>query len=175
MTWIQPLRTYFQSKRRKSTELIVLVSCLITIVGDSFTHVYSPKLIYLKQCCVLTFSTWCPTVINTKPASKSGHQADTKGHQALRVKGRENMPNSFRMCKVGKARKQNFDYSYVTLHEECPSTEFLLICIFPYSDWIRRGTLYLSVFSPKYLSVFSPNTRKYGPEKTTYLDTFHAA
>ena len=25
----------------------------------------------------------------------------------------------------------------------------------------------------KYLSVFSPNTRKYGPEKTPYLDTFH--
>ena len=26
----------------------------------------------------------------------------------------------------------------------------------------------------KYLSVFSPNTGKYGPEKTPYLDTFHA-
>ena len=25
-----------------------------------------------------------------------------------------------------------------------------------------------------YLSVFSPNARKYGPEKTPYLDTFHA-
>ena len=24
----------------------------------------------------------------------------------------------------------------------------------------------------KYLSVFSPNARKYGPEKTPYLDTF---
>lgn len=44
------------------------------------------------------------------------------------------------MCKVGEARKQNFDYSYVTLHEECPSTEFLLICIFPYSDWIQWFT-----------------------------------
>ena len=62
------------------------------------------------------------------------------GHQALRVKGRENMPNSLRMCKVGEARKQNFDYSYVTLHEECPSTEFLLICIFPYSFRIRENT-----------------------------------
>ena len=25
-----------------------------------------------------------------------------------------------------------------------------------------------------YLSVFSPNAGKYGPEKTCYLDTFHA-
>ena len=27
----------------------------------------------------------------------------------------------------------------------------------------------------EYLSVFSPNTGKYGPEITPYLDTFHAA
>ena len=26
----------------------------------------------------------------------------------------------------------------------------------------------------KYLSSFSPNTGKYGPEKTPYLDTYHA-
>ena len=26
----------------------------------------------------------------------------------------------------------------------------------------------------RYLSVFSPNAGKYGPEKTPYLDTFHA-
>ena len=26
----------------------------------------------------------------------------------------------------------------------------------------------------KYLSVFSPNAGKYGPEKTPYLETFHA-
>ena len=26
----------------------------------------------------------------------------------------------------------------------------------------------------KYLSAFSPNVGKYGPEKTPYLDTFHA-
>ena len=32
-----------------------------------------------------------------------------------------------------------------------------LVCIFPYSDWIRRDTEYLSVFSPK--------AGKYGPEK----------
>ena len=37
---------------------------------------------------------------------------------------------------------------------------------FPHSDWIRRDT--------SYLSVFSPNAGKYGPEKTPYLDTFHA-
>ena len=31
------------------------------------------------------------------------------------------------------------------------------------------------VFSGPYFPVFSPNTGKYGPEKTLYLDTFHAA
>ena len=41
-----------------------------------------------------------------------------------------------------------------------------LVCIFPYSYWIRRNT--------PYLSVFSPNAGKYGPEKTPSLDTFHA-
>ena len=30
------------------------------------------------------------------------------------------------------------------------------------------------VFSGVYFPVFSPNTGKYGPKKTTYLDTFHA-
>ena len=36
--------------------------------------------------------------------------------------------------------------------------EIFLVRIFPYLDWIRR---------------FSPNTGKYGPEKTPYLNTFH--
>ena len=39
------------------------------------------------------------------------------------------------------------------LREKCPNTEFL---------------------SGPYIPVFSPNTGKYGPEKTPYLDTFHA-
>ena len=30
------------------------------------------------------------------------------------------------------------------------------------------------VISGPYFPVFSPNTRKYGPEITSYLDTFHA-
>ena len=34
----------------------------------------------------------------------------------------------------------------------------ILVGIFPHSDWIRRDT--------EYLSVFSPNAGKYGPEKT---------
>ena len=29
------------------------------------------------------------------------------------------------------------------------------------------------VFSGPYFPLFSPNTGKYGPEKTPYLDTFH--
>ena len=52
------------------------------------------------------------------------------------------------------------------LCEMCPNTEFFLVLIFPHLDWIRRDT--------RYLSVFSPNAGKYGPEKTSYLDTFHA-
>ena len=52
------------------------------------------------------------------------------------------------------------------LREKFPNTEFFLVRIFPRLDWIRRDT--------PYLSVLSPNTEKYGPEKTPYLDTFHA-
>ena len=33
---------------------------------------------------------------------------------------------------------------------------------------------FLGVFSGPYFPVFTPNTGKYGPEKTPYLDTFHA-
>ena len=40
-----------------------------------------------------------------------------------------------------------------SLREECPKTEF---------------------FSGPYFPVSSPNTEKHGPEKTSYLDTFHA-
>ena len=42
---------------------------------------------------------------------------------------------------------------------------FFWSVFFPHSDWIRRDT--------PYLSVFSPNAGKYGPDKTPYLHTFH--
>ena len=55
-------------------------------------------------------------------------------------------------------------------HNHCVKSvqirSFFLVRIFPHSDWIRRDK--------KYLSVFSLNTGKYRPEKTPYLDTFHA-
>ena len=54
----------------------------------------------------------------------------------------------------------------ITLLEKCPNKEFLLVRIFLHLDWIRRDT--------EYLSVFNPNAGKYRPEKTPYLDTFHA-
>ena len=41
-----------------------------------------------------------------------------------------------------------------------------LVRIFPDSDWIRRDT--------EYLSVFSPNAGRYVPEKTPNTDTFRA-
>ena len=44
-----------------------------------------------------------------------------------------------------------------------------LVRIFLHLDWIRRDAKYA-----RYLSVFSPNAGKYGPEKTLYLDAFHA-
>ena len=51
------------------------------------------------------------------------------------------------------------------LREKCPTAELFLASIFLYSDWIR-------IFTPQ-ISIFSPNTGKYGPEITPYLDTFH--
>ena len=56
-----------------------------------------------------------------------------------------------------------------TLREKCPNTKFFLVCFFPHSHWIRRIRR-----DTRYLSVFSPNAEKYGPGKTSYLDTFHA-
>ena len=53
---------------------------------------------------------------------------------------------------------QNNDEQWLKpLREKCSNTEFFLVRIFPHSDWIRRNT--------EYLSVFSPNAGKYGPEK----------
>ena len=58
------------------------------------------------------------------------------------------------------------------------------LCTFWY--WVSQGRIILrglltawqmskyGVFSGPYFSVFSPNTGKYGPEKTLYLDIFHA-
>ena len=59
---------------------------------------------------------------------------------------------------------RNFD-GYFSLREKCPNTELFLVRIFLYSDWIPRFTLQISVLIP--------NTGKYRPEITPYLDTFH--
>ena len=53
----------------------------------------------------------------------------------------------------------------MALREKCPNTELFLVRIFPISNWIRRNS--------SYLSVFSPNAGKYRPDETPYLDTFH--
>ena len=55
---------------------------------------------------------------------------------------------------------------FITLREKSPNTEFFLVRIFPHLDRTRRDT--------EDLSIFSSNAEKYRPEKTTYLDTFHA-
>ena len=58
------------------------------------------------------------------------------------------------------------EFSLYSLCEKYPNAEFFLVLIFPHSHQIRRNT--------PYLSIFSPYAGKYGPEKTPYLDTFHA-
>ena len=73
---------------------------------------------------------------------------------------------SFRHFCILKYRSIKLAKAVLTMRETCPNTEFLLVLIFPHSDWIRRD-------SP-YLSVFSPNAGKYEPEKSPYLDSFHA-
>ena len=60
-----------------------------------------------------------------------------------------------------------FYYIFYQLRENCPNTEFFLVRIFLYLYRIRRLAPRISVFS-------SANTGIYGPEKTPYLDTFHA-
>ena len=57
--------------------------------------------------------------------------------------------------------------SNIALREKCPNTELILVGIVPHSDWIRRDT--------PCLFVFSPNAGKYGPELIPYFGTFHAA
>ena len=52
-------------------------------------------------------------------------------------------------------------YAVSPLRKKSPNTEICLFRIFPYFDWIG-------------ISVCSPNTGKYEPEKTPYLDTFYA-
>ena len=45
---------------------------------------------------------------------------------------------------------------------------------FFWSVFSRIRTEYGEILHTPFLSVFSPNAEKYGPEKTAYLDTFHA-
>ena len=53
-------------------------------------------------------------------------------------------------------------YNKIPLCEKCPNAEFFLVPYFPVFG-LNTG-----------ISVFSPNTGKYGSEKTSYLTTFHA-
>ena len=46
---------------------------------------------------------------------------------------------------------------YITLHEKCPNTEFFLVRIFLYSDWIRRFSPYLLCIYSEYRKI---RTRK---------------
>ena len=74
--------------------------------------------------------------------------------------------------KKNSSRNKNNLWGYkrnswcLSLREKCPNTKFFLARIFSHSDWIRRDT--------EYLSVFSQNVGQYGPEKSLYLNTFYA-
>ena len=52
------------------------------------------------------------------------------------------------------------------MREKCPNTEFFF--------WSVFSSIWTEYRDTPYLSVFSPNAGKYRPEKTPYLDTFHA-
>ena len=52
------------------------------------------------------------------------------------------------------------------LREKCPNTKLFLVRIFLYLDLIQRFD--------EQISIFSPNTGKYRPEITPYLNTLHA-
>ena len=69
------------------------------------------------------------------------------------------------LISVGDISNGNYLYTQ-PLCENCPNTYFFLVRIFPHLEWIRRDA--------ENLSIFSSNVGKYGPEKTAYLDTFHA-
>ena len=55
-----------------------------------------------------------------------------------------------------------------------PRVEFSIVIIMKVLELSHDCALGEKCPNTKYLSVFSPNARKYGPEKTPYLDTFHA-
>ena len=56
-------------------------------------------------------------------------------------------------CKKGRFLRED--------PKKCPYLEFFVVCIFPYSVWI------------KYFSVFGPDKGKYRPDKTLNKETFH--
>ena len=71
--------------------------------------------------------------------------------------------NFFNMIATCTQRIENLRNNPWIYHSvKCPDTEFVLVRIFSHSNWIRRDT--------PYLSIFSPNAGKEGPEKTLYLE-----
>ena len=59
------------------------------------------------------------------------------------------------------------------LWHRCFSVNLAKFLRTPFFTEHLRWLLLYGVSSGPYFSVFSPNTGKYGPEKTPYLDTFH--
>ena len=60
-------------------------------------------------------------------------------------------------CQVSLCSRYNSFLETLSTAWKVPAFGDFLVRIFPHSDWIRKDT--------PYLSVFSPNAGKYGPEK----------
>ena len=59
-------------------------------------------------------------------------------------------------------------FFFKQLRSDCTKKELF------YKGFTAWNVSKYGAFSGPYFPVFSPNTGKYGPEKTAYLDTFHA-
>ena len=64
------------------------------------------------------------------------------------------------------------EFSYAVLKKNHKKVNSYLI--FPNSKALRENCPNKELFSRPYFPVFGLNTGKYGPEKTPYLDNFHA-
>ena len=82
------------------------------------------------------------------------------------VKGHTLLKKTLQLSDTGLSMNYNTIsiHSYHHCVKSVQNTELFLVRIFLYSDWIRR-------FTPS-ISVFSPNKGKHGPEITPYLDNF---
>ena len=70
----------------------------------------------------------------------------------------------------------NFKEKHQQVRELYAKSQLKSFLIWEFLMWFTAWKVSkYGVFSSPYFPVFGLNTEKYGPEKTPYLDTFHAA